>query len=277
MSWCIVYLASPRAFGRHEVLKASLRITKKCFPTTDIYVFHEDYTDEDFADLPPIREAIQVDFSGFDGVHNPAVGRKGYLMMCRFFSGILQSMPQLQSYSHYMRLDDDSFFLDPYITESRVQTKMLTQDYVFRSVFHELKPQQGLYDFTMEFLTRNGVNPTQLLRIETSLFLQRFVTRDGKYTGLAPYNNFHVSSLRIWKHPMVVRYLQEIESYGGILRHGWLDANIHAMIVFVFPHVIPIRVLNDIWFGYRHNIHTSPLGVTTIWMDQTLPRYPEID
>jgi hypothetical protein len=273
MSWCIVYLVSPRSFNRHDILKASLRIAKRCFPTTDIYLFHEDYTPEDFADLPPIREAIQVDFSGFDDVHNPAFGRKGYLMMCRFFSGILQSTPQLQSYSHYMRLDDDSFFLEPYITESQLQS-MLKHDYVFRSLFHEAKPQQGLYDFTMNFLARNGVNHLRLLQIQTSLFRRKIVTRDWKYTGLAPYNNFHISSLALWRHPLVVRYLREIELCGGILRYGWLDANIHAMIVFVFPYVIPVRVLNDVWFGYRHNVHSSPLGIQTIWVDETLPSFP---
>jgi hypothetical protein len=274
--WCIVYLASPRSFGRHEILKASLRITKRCFPTTDIYVFHEGYTAEDFADLPPIREAIPVDFTGFDHVHDPAFGRKGYLMMCRFFSGILQATPQLQPYSHYMRMDDDSFFLNPYITETRVQT-MLKEDYAFRSLFHEARPQQGLYDFTMHFLSRNGVNSVRRLQIQTGLFFRKIVTRDGKYTGLAPYNNFHISSLRLWRHPLVIRYLQEIEACGGILRYGWLDANIHAMIAFIFPYVIPIRVLNDVWFGYRHNVHTSPLGKSTIWMDETLPAYPPED
>jgi hypothetical protein len=42
---------------------------------------------------------------------------KGYMMMCRFFSGIVQKHPELQKYSHYIRLDDDSYLTDPYITE----------------------------------------------------------------------------------------------------------------------------------------------------------------
>lgn len=274
MSWCIVYLASPLSFGRHEILKASLRIANRCFPTTDIYVFHEDYTAEDFADLPPIKEAIRVDFSGYDTVYNPATGRrKGYLMMCRFFCGVLQSYPQLGSYSHYMRLDDDSFFLEPYPTEAQIQ-RMLQQDYVFRTLFIEEQSQQTLYEFTLAFLKRNGVDPRRMLQIKSSLVRARFVTSDGRYTGLAPYNNFHMSSLRLWRHPLVLRYLQEIETVGGSLRYGWLDANIHAMIVYVMSQVIPVRVLHEVWFGYRHNTHVSPLGRRTAWMDTTLPPYP---
>ena len=274
MNWCIVYLASPRSFGRHEILKASLRIAKKCFPSTDIYVFHEDYTDQDFGDLPSIKEAIRVDFSGHDDVYNPATGRrKGYLLMCRFFCGILQSTPQLQSYSHYMRLDDDSFFLEPYPAETHIQ-RMLQQDYTFRTLFLEEQSQQSLYEFTIAFLKRNGVGHLTLIQIKSALTSARFLY-EGRYTGLAPYNNFHMSSLRMWKHPLVVRYLQEIESIGGILRYGWLDANVHAMIVYVLSQVASLRVLQELWFGYRHNTHVSPLGRKGAWMDLTLQPYPD--
>ena len=53
MSFCIVYLASPREFRinptttRTEVLRVSYHITREHFPTTDVYIFHEDYTEED--------------------------------------------------------------------------------------------------------------------------------------------------------------------------------------------------------------------------------------
>ena len=252
MSWCIVYLASPIGFDRQHILKTSLTITKRLFPTVDVYIFHEDYTEKEKNDLPAVKEYIQVDFSGFDHVHNPAFGRKGYLMMCRFFSGILQSYPQIRAYSHYMRLDDDSFFLEPYVTEENVQS-MLKYDYTYRTIFREYKPQQDLYDFTIAFLRRNGVCPIKILHIQSILRSAKFSTMSGTYYGIAPYNNFHVSSIRLWQHPLIVKYVQEIEAVGGILGRGWLDANIHAMIVFIFKHVIPIRVQTDTSFGYRHN------------------------
>jgi len=78
------------------------------------------------------------------------------------------------------------------------------------------------------------------------------------YTGKAPYNNFHCSSLRLWTHPLVVLYIQSIESIQGCLRHGWLDANIHAMIIWILARRIrELRVTTDLEFGYRHNVHIS--------------------
>jgi hypothetical protein len=277
-----VYLASPRSFTiqtlegdivpRHTLLKKSIEITHKCFPNTDIYVFHEDYTDDDKASLVGITEFLQVDFSGKNDVYNPSSGnKKGYLMMCRFFSGILQAHPVIQKYSHYMRLDDDSFFRDPYPTK----IDFLNNDYIFRSVFHETKSQQTLYDFTMKFLMENGLTLSQKKSVEESLSKFNFLY-SGKYTGFAPYNNFHISSLRLWKHPIVSRYIRAIEETNGIFREGWLDANIHAMIVFVFPLVTgSISVAPNVEFGYQHNNHLSLPNSVKVVYTRDIPFYPK--
>jgi hypothetical protein len=254
MSLCIVYLASPRDFRLYEtpridILRKSLAITRRCFPTTDIFIFHEDYTDEDKASLPGVKEFIRVDFTP------PPIStqrRPGYLMMCRFFCGPLQAMPQLQAYTHYMRLDDDSFFLPPYLTEESVRP-LLVHDYVYRSLFVEDEDQTSLLDFTLRFRERQGVFPILLRqRLQT-----QGIVRGGRYTGLAPYNNFHISSLRLWRHPRVRAFLAELESRQAILRYGWLDANIHAMILWVLDVTVPHHVSD---FGYRHNVHISYLG-----------------
>lgn len=278
MSLCIVYLASPKPFtiqtlegeivSRQVLLRKSVEITRTCFPSTDIFVFHEDYTDEDKASIPGVAEFLQVDFSGKGDVYNPAFGSKGYLMMCRFFSGVLQAHPILQKYTHYMRLDDDSFFQHPYPTQINFQN----HDYVFRSLFHEGKSQQSLYEFTMNFLLKNGMTFLQKNTLVQNLVRSGFLTSSGTYTGIAPYNNFHISSLRLWKHPLVSSYIRSIEESNGIFRNGWLDANIHAMIIFlVHPHGVSM----DTGFGYRHNNHESLLGNPSIVYRRDIPFYPK--
>lgn len=62
--------------------------------------------------------------------------------MCRFFSGILQKYEQLQNYTHYMRLDDDSYFLEPMITQEHIH-KLLDFDYTYRTLFYDLKDHQS--------------------------------------------------------------------------------------------------------------------------------------
>lgn len=282
-SVCIVYLASPRNFtieghNRYDVLRASVLIVRKVLPHIPVIIFHEDYTEEDMRGLPSGIVYERIDFTGFESVYNRSLpSGYGYLMMCRFFSGVLQQHPRLQAYTHYLRLDDDSYLLEPYLTKAQVNA-FLDYDYVYRATFREAKPQQSLYEFTMQFVKHVTRNSTNILQIEQSLIARGFLTPDGEYTGIAPYNNFHLSSLRLWNHPIVRQYIQSIESSGGILRHGWLDANIHAMIVFVLAKVVPrISVLSYTKFGYCHNRHYCPYGTPHAVYVPMFPFYPKVD
>jgi hypothetical protein len=278
MSFCIIYLASPRGFhiyddvsklSRIEMLGQSLSITTRNFPTTDIYVFHEDYIQEDCDRLPGVKEFIKVDFSGFeqyraDGQRRPY----GYLMMCRFFSGVMQSHPRLQQYTHYMRLDDDSFFLEPFLNEENV-VNLLQHDYVYRSTFGDLQDQTSLYESTLAFLKKEGYGHT-IPTLENELTKKKFL-RNGGYTGLAPYNNFHIASQRLWQNPIVQRYIEHIEAEKGILRYGWMDANIHAMIVYILALYCGMKIHHVSWFGYRHNRHISVPNSTAVYYVDSLP------
>lgn len=275
MSFCIIYLASPRRFHiyddptqitRIELLQQSLTITRKLFPTTDILVFHEDYIEED--KLEGIKY-IQIDFTGHEEYLNKNLRRPyGYLMMCRFFSGVVQSHPDLQKYTHYMRLDDDSFFLEPYLNESNVH-ELLKQDYAYRSLFMDSQDQESLYQSTLTFLKNEGYAHT-IPTLEKELVKKHFL-KDGKYTGLAPYNNFHIASQRLWQNPLVQRYIQHIENEKGILRYGWMDANIHAMIIYVLALYCGMKIHHVSWFGYRHNRHVSRFDSSAVDYVDSLP------
>lgn len=279
MSWCIVYLASPRSHhiyndpsqeSRIELLQGSLRITRERFPDIDILVFHEDYIEEDFGVLPEVTKFIQVDFSGQELRWNRSLRRPyGYLMMCRFFSGILQSHPEVTKYTHYMRLDDDSFFTDPTLTQHTVQTEFLKHDYVYRSAFQDAQDQQSLWDFTLRFLESEGYgNHLKTLKSELQ---KKYFLRGDVYTGLAPYNNFHVASQRLWQNPLIQRYIASIEASHGILQKGWMDANIHAMIMYALTLFIGMKIHHTGTFGYRHNRHVSRFDSTAIDYVDSLP------
>jgi hypothetical protein len=261
MSFCIVYLASPRDFEhggqkRIDMLRISLQRTKQLFPTRDIFIFHEDYTDEDKESLPPIKEYIQVDFSGGDEHYNPETNRrKGYLMMCRFFCGIMQSYPQLAPYTHYMRLDDDSLFLEPYISEARVG-ELLKYDYVYRALYTEppCMNDHPLWEFTLSFLRKERAQEWDIALLKKTLH-ERYLMKGGTWANDVPYNNFHLSSIALWKHPLVQRYLHALETEGGILKYGWFDASVHAMVAFVLSWFTRATYVEDPTWGYRHNCH----------------------
>lgn len=279
MSWCILYLASPKSHhifndtkqaSRLELLQGSVRIARQMFPTVDILVFHEDYTETEFALLPEVTKFLQVDFSGHEADCNPNLRRPyGYLMMCRFFSGRVQSHPEVQKYTHYMRLDDDSFFQAPYLAQWHVERNLLKHDYVYRSLFEDSQDQQSLWEFTLDFLRKEGYG-AHIESLKNEL-RRKYFLRGDTYTGLAPYNNFHIASQRIWQNPMTQRYIAALEDSKGILQKGWMDANVHAMVVYVLSLFMGMKIHHDATFGYRHNRHVSRMGSVGVDYIEALP------
>jgi hypothetical protein len=279
MKWCVLYLASPKDTvlsdinePRFNVLLASIKITRRCFPNVDIYVFHEDFTQTEFDACPEVTKFIQVDFETGSEYYVKGPCRKGYMMMCRFFSGIVQKHPVFEQYTHYMRLDDDSYFMDPAPTETQIDN-LLSNDYVFRSLFNDLKNHQSLYDYTIDYIRSIG-HAKYIPQIEAYLRSLQFLDSKNKYTGFAPYNNFHLSSFRLWKAPMISDFIDRLERDHLILKNGWLDANIHAMIMCVLAPLIGMNVRMYGEFGYRHNKHVSILNSSNIRWDNSLPFYP---
>ena len=104
------------------------------------------------------------------------------------------------------------------------------------------------------------VGVTEKIALVPTLVNQRFITPDGHYTGLAPYNNFHATRLDMWKHPLIQDYILSLQKENGCLMHFWMDANIHAMIIFVLCPLSNIEFKLKTDFGYRHNRHFSQLG-----------------
>lgn len=274
--WCIVYLAAPKHFTitpfepkcpRFDALKSSVIIAKRVFPDIDIIVFHEDYSEEEFSALPGVKHFVKVDFESNTEEFVKHYRDKGYMMMCRFFSGIMQREPILQTYTHYMRLDDDSYFLKPY--PGKHEIKMFkTTDYVYRTLFHDKKEHQLLFEYTVDHLKKWNLN---IGNIYFQLKDMRFLGEDNQYTGLSPYNNFHTSSLALWRHPLISSYVDSLEKDKCILKYGWMDANIHAMIIWVLAPFANLNVQHCGTFGYRHNYHVSYMNRKSWIYDPKLP------
>jgi hypothetical protein len=243
MSLVIVYLASPRAAGwlewhRLECLFASLVLLKHMRPLP-VIVFHEDYTEDDKRMLATAVKDItfeQVDFTGHESAYvdrrpGERVGTYGYVMMCRFFSGIMQRHPLLSPYSHYMRLDDDSYIIGR--VEDEAVDRLMSYDYSYSSTFSD--PYRDLWDFSLEFMAREGLTPA------------------CEYQDGVPYTNFHVSSLKLWRHPVIEKYVDALEAEQGCVKHRWDDAQTHAIIALAMAPALGLTVNLEKKFPYRHN------------------------
>lgn len=292
MNTCIIYLASPLD-GYNSILSTG---EKRIFMLQNslknisnhlklpIIMFHEDFTDKEMNNMKEIYDNIvfeKIDMTRNDllfknkpcrtsGDYNKCTCSlnkntkvehcwrpKGYLMMCRFFSGELQKHPAIQKYDGYIRFDDDSFLIQPFINQNNFLQILSNNDYVFRSIFREGQDQSELFNFTLEFCKSQGFDINKILnRLKKSGILNS----NNMYSGLAPYNNFHFCKLSLWKDPIINEYINKIEEIGGILEKGWMDANIHAMIVFILIPEINKKALLFTNFGYRHNRHFSILN-----------------
>ncbi len=243
----VVYLASPRAaswrcWTRLDLLAASLTLLKMHAPNWPVVVFHEDYNDDDKKRMSNIYENITfeaVDFRGKESVyknHRPdnRVGTYGYCMMCRFFCGQMQSHSALQKYSHYMRLDDDSYIMSE-ITPEHIE-QFLAHDYSYITVSQESHPD--LWQHTEDFKRRNGLCGFSV-----------------GYESRVPYNNFHVSSMALWKHPVIRCFVDELEDMNAYTALGWPDASVHSMIMSQLCPELGLKVMCKKMFDYRHNQH----------------------
>jgi hypothetical protein len=266
MNTCLVYLASPLAFQeptqpgltRLEVLKKSLISVSLYFSGLPVIIFHEDYAEAQFKFLSDVIPNIIFEKIDFHGGEEHFIRRKrdkNYLMMCRFFCGILQSHSLLQKYDSYIRMDDDSFFIPPPLANREV---FQDYDYTYRSTFLENHDQSTLYHFTKSFMEKRH------LPINTDHLHEIGFLKNNIYTGLAPYNNFHFAKLTFWQHPLIREYLNVLEEKHGILKYMWLDANIHAMLIWVIAPACGLKVSCISTFGYRHNRHFSIIGSDTI-------------
>lgn len=279
---CIVYLVSPRermhekgfmnyprVVSKLEIFKDSLKTAVKYLPNYPIYIFHEDYT---IADKNKVQKYakdrklifVKVNFDLYKGKTNLDEWMKkqkgfvegrpaGYRMMCRFFCGVMQNSKEVSKFDYYIRLDHDSFFIEPNKLNIENCIKKYNFEYLFRSYFTDRKEKDALWEFTKNFAKRNN------LSLEGFKQLGMLDSR-GNYNGLCPYNNFHASKVSFWKRKDVSNYLQEMETIDGIIKLHWQDANVHAMLMGLFNPII----LEKTDFGYMHNFHYSILGSTKI-------------
>lgn len=292
MNYCIIYLASPLngynsilSTGEKRIfmLQNSIKnITQ--YLNLPVIIFHEDFTDDIKLEILNIYN--NTSFEQVDMIRNDLLFKnkpcktsgdynkcscnlnkntkvkhcwrpKGYLMMCRFFCGELQRHPAIQKYDGYIRFDDDSFLIQPFINQNIFLQALNNNDYVFRSIFKEGQDQTELFNFTLQFCKSKGFDINNILNRLKKLGI---LNGNNIYNGLAPYNNFHFCKLSLWKEPIINEYIDKIEEVGGILKKGWMDANIHAMIVFIIIPEINKKAYLFTNFGYRHNRHFSLLN-----------------
>jgi hypothetical protein len=275
---CVVYLVSPRAHmhnigfmnfkketSKLEVFKESLKTAVEYLPPYPIFIYHEDYTKKDIKDIETIAKGriinfIKVDFNHYKNHGNlddwmkkqPGFveGRPaGYRLMCRFFSGILQNHSALDNFDYYIRMDHDSFFIEPKTLDVEECIRKYDFDYLYRSVWTDHKEKEAIWEFTKKYAKKNKLSLKGFKKLG-------MLDSKGNFNGRSPYNNFHISKIAFWRRADVKKFLSEIEKVDGSVVRHWHDTNIQSMLLGLFN----ATVLEKTDFGYKHNFHHSIQG-----------------
>ena len=147
MNSCIVYLSSPQQSKlstgkyRFDMLRESIKNTSSIFKNEDYIIFHEDLDISHQSIILDINDKCKFEKLDFkrEDLEFKQFGRpKGYMLMCRFFSGELQNFLIEKGYESYIRFDDDSFLLKPYIKPDNVKKELHNNDYIFNFIIFKI-------------------------------------------------------------------------------------------------------------------------------------------
>jgi hypothetical protein len=166
----------------------------------------------------------------------------GYQSMCRLWSGRVQTMPFLEAYQFYMRMDDDSLLMarlpfDPFV---RMQENDL--DYAYRRNSME---QWGVKKLA------------EIMEGHVNLSPDTPFTQNGRYYGAEPYNNFHISKVSFWSSPQWQAFWDDLNEEHAFFKYRLGDANVHAVAIMMLPQN---RYKKWPMFPYVHNTNDMPKG-----------------
>ena len=102
---------------------------------------------------------------------------------------------------------------------------------------------KGLWNATRKFIHDQNVQPTFF---------------DSWREPRLFYNNFEISRTDIWRTELYQRYIEYLDSLGGIYYYRWGDATVKGLALSMFVEEKRLHLFEDI--AYRHGgfIHTPP-------------------
>ena len=178
--------------------------------------------------IPPFLNGVQDNIKCTSSI--------GYRHMCRFHVKGVYEQGILQGFDYHWRLDDDSLLTRR--VHYDVFKHMQSHDYLYGYIWIHVDSHlctKGLWEATEQYiLDRN---------IQTQYF-------SNWASPKIFYNNFEVSSSKLWRSDTFRDFIEYIDRLGGIYYHRWGDAPIKGLAVSMFVPENRTHHFKDI--GYRH-------------------------
>lgn len=235
------------------LFEKSIESLKNNFLTNNPYpvmVFHEDIEDSYFEkfdiDMRPVKihfkipsflEASEIpEFISVPGVPFPFT--VGYRHMCRFFSGDMYFQEVLKDTDYYLRLDNDSFILEPvkYDIFKFMENRDLIYGYNCVNVDNPLVVD-GLWEISEQYSKK------------TKVMKKPFA--DIKHPHIY-YTNFEIGKFNWFLQKEYLNYYNFIDKSGGIYHKRWGDAAIKYLGIEMFLEDSKKHCFSDIKYFHGY-------------------------
>ena len=186
---------------------------------------------------------------------------RGYRLMCRFWAGIVWTLPSLDRYEYYWRLDTDSILtrpvsIDPFqfLVSSRCQYG-----------YNRLKGENpyvltGLWDAYQKWEQSFNLTPSARKAVR-----EIALDGDGQYWGPMYYNNFELGSFSMKRDVVYQSFFRFVDQNApfGIFRYRWGDAPLHTLGVLATLEGRHMCNVTQKLIGYRHAVtKVEPIETT---------------
>ena len=162
----------------------------------------------------------------------------GYRYMCQFWSHTVFHHPTIKNnYDYIMRLDDDSYLLEPLEYDLFEYANENNLDYIYRALAWDI-PLAGP-DYLLPQYLRTYHN-----NCKSHCF--PFQSYDSIY------NNFFLTRIHFWHQRKIVGFLNSLLANDSILIYPLGDGNIHAVVLALASDT---KHTQQLQFAYGHNIH----------------------
>ncbi len=164
----------------------------------------------------------------------------GYRHMCYFHAKIIYELPILDNLEYAWRLDDDSVLMNPikYDIFQYMKDNNFLYGYKKKNDDHP-ECVYGLWETVKSYVLFKGINAT--------LF------NDWPYPQVF-YNNFEISSLRLWMSKEYKDYIAHLDAVQGMFTYRWGDAPVHTLAVTLFVKEQQLHYFDDIKYKHKRDV-----------------------
>ena len=158
----------------------------------------------------------------------------------------MQNMKFLDGHKYYMRLDDDSMFTgklreDPFEMMEREKLK-----YAYIRADEDFYGIDLLWSWAKPYFDSATDPYTGFLDGQPGSW---------RYGGRQPYNNFHISSVKMWRSPLWRQFSAQMDKGHGFFKYRFGDANVHAVALSIMAKVGEV---SKVHLPYGHNVKDLP-------------------